>query len=587
MLLYLDKIWCGNSLLSCKAILPLSNNAKEITGLARLRLLSMGAVLGELTGLLLLLYGAMGAIASYFIIGISLKIISHLVAGIIHNRSGAFLSLWWLRHLSILRTYQRELSGLLNHCGLTDAEIKGLPALPTELYSVELNSYPYSFVLNFATPLVSVFILILYNELYSALLIGSLGMLALPLGNWFYQQFTFRQQREQRLAQTAHAYDSLAASYNRHINLTFQVNLLAQLPLALFTLCFALGISSALFANYLAFTMGLAGLTGLLAFQKLRVGSQHSIEKAKHLLNALCSSEFLLTEKCWQAHVSKDRDSLCTFPFDSGIRMQHFTPTAFGLDRAKLPPMTLSIPSGSVYLFQAPSGHGKSMLLLALLHVIDHEGSLFWISKGQATNVHDIDRAKWLCTLIFFREEDLSPTARLVDLLNEICQTKLAYLVAQMNNDFGKELAFLAWNGADNLVESEIIALQNGQRSPFPPSMLPSLIHMRYARDEVCVHLLKTGYGKNTSIVPERVFCTLSAGERRRMINLLTLETARKSADGCFIVFDEPLAHLDDPNISLQLSQIAELQKNTHSPILMITHHNIKEIGETLSNVIC
>lgn len=583
--LFLDKIWCNGSLLSSTDILPLCSSLKETRSLTKLRIFSAVAVSLELIGLSLLLYGAMWNVPLFFVLGVSLKIISHLGAGILHNHSGVFLNLWWTRQLFLINTYQKEFSGLLNHVGLTDAEIKTLPNLPTELYHTELNSYPYTFFLNFFTPLVCAGTLCLHGNIFSALLIGAVGMASLPLGRWFYEQFSFRQQREQRLAQTADAYDYLEAIYKQHMSLTLKVNILTQLPLALFTASFALGISSSFFANYLAFTMGLAGLTGLLAFQKLRVGSQQTIDKAKHLLSILSGPEFLLTPYRWKEHVSK-KSILKVFPsFKNGIVIREFTPTAFEIDKLGFKPLSIAIPFNESYILQAPSGYGKSMLLLAILHMLNHEGDIFLMENGMVTNVHELDKEDWQKSVIFFREEDLKTTSRLVDLFNEVLITDLKSLFDQMFDNFGAQLTTLAWKGSDNLIENEIVALQNQNKSPFPSKMISSLMQMRQQRRDRLSKLLKKGFSDSDRIHPERIFCTLSTGEQRRLINLLTIEQARTYKNTRFVILDEPFAHLDEENIHYQLQLIAELQLQKALPLLIISHHHIEEICNTLVSV--
>ena len=104
---------------------------------------------------------------------------------------------------------------------------------------------------------------------------------------------------------------------------------------------------------------------------------------------------------------------------------------------------------------QAPSGYGKSLLLLALMHMIDHRGELFVVDNGIAINVHDIDRDEWQNSVVFFREADLSASARLVDLFGEVLKNHLSDLYNQFINNYPVELTELAWNGSDNLVEKK------------------------------------------------------------------------------------------------------------------------------------
>lgn len=585
ILLYFDKIWSGNSLLPSISLLPLCRQSKDLKMLSGLRLASSLFCFGELFGLFLILMGAIWSIPYYFIAGIVIKIFSNLTAGFTHNKAGAFLNLWWINHLYLFSSYQRELSSLLNQKGLTDAEIKGLPSLPSELYQAELSSYPYLFILNFITPMVCALVLLLHQDVYSSLTIACIGILSLPLGRYFYHKFQFRQQREQRLAQSLNQLDYLKASYQKHLNLTLQVNTISQLPLVLFTFVFALGIPSTVFASYLAFTMGLSGLTGLLAFQKSRVSSCHAVEKAKKLISALDSADFLITHNRWSEHITKNGTPLIEAQFQSGVILKEFAPTCFGT-KTMMRPLTCNIKGGELCLLQAPSGYGKSLLLLALLHMIDHTGDAAFVDQGCAIDLHAIPRDELQQNIVTIRESDLQSTARLVDLFNDVLKKRLSVLSSQMERNFGKQLSDLAFKGNDNLIETEIMAIKNHQKSPFPSPMLSYLSQMLFERERLLLDILREGFGENLPLsYVKRVFCTLSAGEQRRLLNILTIETAKSSKKTRLVIFDEPLAHLDEENVKKQIDRLSRFQKDTAFAVLVITHHHIQEIKQVIKDI--
>ncbi|PJD98124.1 MAG: hypothetical protein CK425_00065 [Parachlamydia sp.] len=210
---------------------------------------------------------------------------------------------------------------------------------------------------------------------------------------------------------------------------------------------------------------------------------------------------------------------------------------------------------------------------------------IFLIEDGIATNVHELNKEEWQKSVTFFREGDLQATARLIDLFNDVLKNYLQPLFNQMLNNFGAQLTNLAWKGSDNLIEKEIASLQNQKKSPFPYKMASLLIQMRQRRKEVLSTILKKGFEDDGRIHPERVFCTLSAGEQRRLVNLLTIEQACSNKKTRLVIFDEPLAHLDERNVLCQLKLLAELQLQRELPILIISHHHIEEICNILENV--
>lgn len=581
-LLLFDRMWCGHALLPAEELLSLSDDSSAVNKFAFMRVYSALSVFLELIGLFLILYGAMWGLPSYFLVGVCLKIGSNLAAGTLLNQSGAWLNLWWTKRLDVLRKYQRELSAPLSLSGLTDTEIQGIPLLPNELYNCELNSYPHSLYLHFFTPIVCAIALVFHGDYLSSLIIGLLGISAMPLGYIFFKEFKFRQLREQRLAQTANAYNYLEKSVKQHVNLTFKVNAISQLPLALFTILFVLGASSTVFANYLAFTLGLAGLSGLLAFQKLRVSSQQSVDKAKKLLNALHGGGFLFTKTNWAEHTKHSAIQISRQSIVNGLVLENFIPTLHLSENKDFQPLTLHISSGEAYLLQARSGYGKSLFLLALLHIIEHKGDLFLVNNNRTINIHEIGQKEWQNSVIYFREADLAPSLRLINLFGDVIKVHLEQLLKKSQNDFGHELATLAWEGSDNLIEEEIQALKNGNRSVFPSEMLSFLVQMRSERNEILKRILDQGFKNEFSIQPERVFCTLSSGEQRRLVNLLTIETAKTNPNAKLILFDEPLAHLDAQNIQNQIEILSKMQSEIDLPILIISHHHLSELQNKL-----
>jgi ABC-type cobalamin/Fe3+-siderophores transport system ATPase subunit len=580
--LQFDRLWCGRSLLAAKRLLPLEDDPKSAIKLAKLRLLSALALILELFGLFLLLSGALQGNKLLFAIGVATKIASHLYAGYLHNHSGTTITLSINNVINFLNCYQREFGGLLNKKGLTDAEIKGISLLPHELYAAELNSYPYAYYLHLWTPLICAMALTLQGNSIMALCIGFLGLAAIPLGRWFYKQFAFRQQRELRLAETAGAMGYIETSYQKHLRLTLFVNAFAQLPLALFTAMLLLNINVSVWAGYLAITMGLSGLSGLLAFQKLRVSSQHAVEKASHLLDALCSEEFLISHSRWQGHVRKSSSLPDVIEMDHGIILHNFAPTAFGSSKASK--LTMVLPSGDICLLQAPSGYGKSTLVLALLHLVEHTGDFYIVRNAEAINIHSLSQQAIGEKIVFIRWEDLPPSARLIDLFREPLQHRLQKTYDAAAKLFGVELVNLAFKGSDNLIQEEIAVLKKAKKSPFPAAMLPDLLEMRNQKERIVSDILQEGLNSE-KITPERVFCTLSDGEQRRVVNLLTIETALARVDAPLVIFDEPLTHLDAGNVAWQLEQIHRLQRAQNHSILIISHHHVEEIRGALHKV--
>lgn len=574
--MFWEKWWCGESLLTSIDCLPFCKSPKEIAPLRRWHFLSMLSGFMQIAALFILLMGAFLENMPLFVIGAFLKMTSFLFGGWIHNASAAFLSLWSTQFLNETAHYKKELSGILHEKGLTEAEIAALPNLPHELYQTELHNVQSVLLLNILTPLVSMGVLLLFGEWVVSLSIFLLGCAVFPLGRFFYRRFYFGQNRLLRLAQTARAYTTMKHSYAEHILLTTQVNAIGQLPFFLFTLFMLMGVSHTPFAHYLAFTFGLTSLSGLLAFQKTRLHSEQTIKRARHLLNTLSKSPFLFTSEALKEHASacaiKDKP-----PSTAGIFINQLRPK--GIPHVvENPPITCFIPEGGVCLIKAPSGYGKSIFLLSLLHLIDHTGDV-WFCGKQLINFHTLPTETWNKQFAFFREEDLPTSTRIIDLFAQATCKQFEPLYQELRT-FSEDLARLVFFGSDVLLEQE---LTQEDQALFPSNLIKKIEEFRQLRVKWLSSLLQQAHFP-LNVHPLRVFGTLSRGESRRMVNFLTLHLATTSKVR-LIILDEPLSHLDQEATLQQITLLKQTQQQHQIPMLIITHHHTELLTQSLEHV--
>lgn len=464
--------------------------------------------------------------------------------------------------------------------------------LPTEIYHSELNSYKQSSLLNVFNPLACGSALFLNGEIVISAVVIILGLLSFPIGEYFFRKHTFRHDAELRLGRSAGLISYLKRVYDEHIALTLQVNALSQAPLLLFGIRFLWSSSGQLLATFFGFVQGLAGLTGTLAFQRSRASALRSTETAHHLIDILNSESFLITPHRWREHrlqtelsPSKEMKQ----ELEDGVAFVNFScRISLRNEEVKLlPSITCGIPRQGACIMQAPSGRGKSTFLAAVLHLIEHTGGLYFISGGKWNDVHQIDRDAFEAGLLFFKEENIEKSARLVDLFKEVISIKLGALQAEMKTRFGQTLTDLAWRASDNLVEHEIHNINNGNQSVFPANMVSELIEMRFQRSTLVDDFCKQSGGNlaTVQVFPERVFSSLSSGEKRRLICALSLEMAKVLDQIKLLILDEPLAHLDAQSIESQIQTIRRIQELPHAPaLLIISHLHVDALSKQLSN---
>lgn len=515
-------------------------------------------------------------------LGIIFKISGGIGASIFQNKAGIQ---WHLILDDLLESFSMHgphLRALLVQKGCSEIEIHSMKTLPNEIYQSELNSYRRAVFLNLGIPLTTSWALLVTGHIGVGLLVLAFGLIPLPLGEYLYNHYTQTQESKMRHARAARLALFVKATFNQHLRLTTFINLISQLPLLLFALFLVLGNKN-LFITYYGLTQGLVGMVGLLAFQKSRTNSFRVVQTASHLLAALNDDAFLLTSTQWKNHVQQTCSSGLPSPAHAGIAIHSFQTQAFTKSELEL---NLTIPYGHTCLLKAPSGHGKTTLIMALLHLIDHAGDLFYVENQQWMNIHHLSKSEMKNKFLWLNSDHIEPNDRLVDLFKELFKTSLSDLYQDFTKQWGSLLADLAWNSSDALLEFEIQKMEKGRFDIFHSSMLASLKNLRTERAQLFYTLTQEAGGNLSSdhIYPQRVYGTLSSGEKQRLNTLLLREkTLHHGAK--FTIFDEPLEHLDEDNMRHQMQMLQKIQNSPHPPaILIITHKHVEKF-KTFLNV--
>lgn len=589
----IDSFFCSQTQLPSTL---LSNISHKTTAnyVARLRSYTLLGILLEIIGYFLITFSFFHSQSLWTLSGgISLKIIGAMVSSKCQNLSGVTWSLELQNYLKNLKTHGQEIQSILTNAGCSENEISSLSGLPSEVYQTEINSYQRSCLLNIGIPIACGLALLLNGEILTSVIIILLGLLSFPIGEHFFREHTFRNESQLRIGRSAQMSSYIREVYNDHIGLTTRINFLSQIPLIIFCFRFLWGGGSQLLAVFFGLTQGLIGLSGTLAFQRLRVSALRTTDVAKHLISILTSNSFIISPSRWLEHSLSSQTSPPSNlkgQFLNGVVLLNFAAQIElqGRKLNSLPPINLEIPDGGIAILQAPSGFGKSTFLLALLHLIEHSGEIYFVSEGNWINIHSMTQKNVESSFFFLREDCLEKNARLLDLFKDPLQVHLKELKSEMDKNFGKTLTELAWNASDNLIEQELKNIEGGKQSLFSRDMLTSLKMMRTKRIQILSNILLESEGNlvTSRIHPERVFSSLSSGEKRRILCLIAYETAKTNCFTRLIILDEPLTHLDTENMEYQIKNIQKIQRLPHPPaILLISHHFISKIKDALNNV--
>ncbi|MBA3957782.1 MAG: hypothetical protein H0X51_05235 [Parachlamydiaceae bacterium] len=585
-----DRLWCGQTQVPASLLLNLTGDVSKAKKLSYYRIKSALALFTELLGCFFITWGfSTSELMGVLWLGLMLKISGSLASAYWQNKSGIIWNVALQTHLKDLTTYAQEVNAYLADQGCSESEIQALHFLSSDVYQAELNSYQRARLQNIGTPVACGLALLLIGQPISAVIVLLLGLCSFPIGEYFFKEHVFRNESQLRLGNSAKQTEYLQHIHNQHLAFSLRINALSQLPLVLFGVRFLFSGPAQLLSTFFGYTQGLVGLTGTFAFQKARMVSQKTTKTARHLIDVLSSSAFLLTPSRWHEHCSKPEKNLVpSNMLVNGVELCNFTvPIKNGDEHC---PILLNgfISSGGMGVLQAPSGKGKSTFLMGLTHLINHDGDVFFIKNAKRENIHFFSKEELSKKIFFFRSDLIDRSTRITDMFKEVLIIELISDYQEMNRKFGTELTELAWNAADNLIESEIVNLQKGRKSAFPYQMVSDLQQMRQNRQKIVASYLAKGQGNLASpnIYPERLYITLSAGEKQRINCLLALVKARIKKECELVILDEPLTHLDKQNVQFQMNVLKQIQGLQNPPaLLIISHHFVDELSEQFHHI--
>lgn len=219
------------------------------------------------------------------------------------------------------------------------------------------------------------------------------------------------------------------------------------------------------------------------------------------------------------------------------------------------------------------------------MHLYEHEGTLHIVKDGKVIDAHSLSGPSALNEHILLVTEDgINGTERVADLFRKSFCDSHNTLFLEHAKRHNKTLIEIAWQMADNLLEAEITKIEHGEKGVFPHKMLAALKKVQDTRTDWINEILFNSGGNmaNKGIHAQRVFATLSAGEKRRLL-VAVAETAVDVGDKVALILDEPLAHLDSHNRQLQLGRLRALQeKDKPVALIIVSHENIDELQNGL-----
>lgn len=570
-MLKIDEWWCSQALLPAKWLQPFVDDSEALNAIILSRLTVFLCTFAEILGMFFIVIGLLPTSSIWLLfLGGFLKIAGLIAARTAQNHSGSLWQRLLSESLGLLRTRGTEVRSVLAHRGLTANEISALQSLPNELYQSEVSSYPRQRMLMIGVPLACSSGLLIANEQLTALLVFAIGCAAHPVTEFFYNRKIRVVDEKLRVGRACGQIRFLNKALWLYEKTMLRINVIGQLPLVLFIIRYGLGVGIGKLASFYGITQGLQGLSEALAVQRSRVSSSRAAYIGKQLLEALASPSLLIARGRWRAHI-QDAPPLLETPCRNGVVLVDFA-VASAYPR-RLPPISACLPAGQSTLLKAPSGHGKSLLMLAISTVVDHTGQLYFVRDGKATNTHLLPQIEVSRAIFARRDSDLDRATRIVDIFKPALRYEMQRLYDDMRIQWGEELNEVVWGCGDAR-----LARQTGHPSALPRNMFTAVEELRRMRAEIVDCWLSDACLPLSAL---RSFGSLSSGERRRVLTLAALKWSTVKNGSRLVILDEPFANLDMGTLDKQIELVGKIEASGAS-LLVISHRILANFSPTI-----
>ncbi len=575
---FIDDLVCSEYQLPAIACIEVGGDFDLARKIANRRLLLAAATFSRIGGIATATWGVSDASPTKAVgaAGFAVKIGSELIKYHTQNEVGSEWRLLLTDKLQLIRPYQNVFNAQLKQAGFADDEIRSIQSLPNGVYLAELAEPNLSRMSNGILPVACAAAMAGYENYGLAALTAALGFASFPFGEMTYKESNKNRAAQNRAGQSAGVVGYLRRVAGEHIRMTDRNNTISRAD-EIITIGLLLGNSAGnLFANLNGLRYGLTGLNGALTQQRAREDSRRSIEFTQKLIGLISSDKFILTEKRWKEHIDKAGSvDLEEAPIESGLIVRDFKTVLPDGKHTELPPVNVVVSSGEVVVLKAQSGLGKSSLLAGLMHFSEHEGDLYIVENGQGKNIHTLDNPSRISERITYIAPDvINSSDQLVDVFKR--EFELQEVAFESDDDYERMQWEVGINMSDSLLMAEFEKHTKGEKVIFNPRVLELLRSYRKSRLEWVNTLLSASGGNlsKESVNGERVFSTLSAGEKQRASVLLALARAKSNIGTKAIILDEPLAQLDEGiNLPCQLRMISEILELPEPPALVIISH--------------
>lgn len=600
----LDALWCSDTQLPATDYIKMGGDFQIAKKIATRRILNGITTFGEPLGLAIFSFGVSEASPTKIIgaLGLLNKIGSSSLSMHIKNQSGQEWRGFLEKNIDQIMPYKNILYSYLSSSGFASEEITKFESMPTATYLAEIRSATETRISKLISPIFSALALIAFGNPILAGTILIAGLSTLPISEKIYRESDKKRSSESRAGKSAKNDKFLNILNLEHLHMTDKTNLLSQADEIAISLILLATNGGNLLANVSGARLGLKGYYRMLTLTREREESRRDTEMMSKIIEHFGSSNYILTPKRWREHVNKKTTLTLENHIPKGVVIKDFSTNLPGNSKTEIQPVNLEIQSGEITILKAKSGLGKSVFLAGLMHIFEHEGNIWFFENGKPKNIHDFaTRDKAVSKILHLSTDTINPNDSIVDLFaKDFNSTHPELLIYKKEGDQRKPKKIarkpkhsdeILWNVGINMSNSLLLAeikkFEKGEEIIFPKKMIPQLIDFREKRINWTNTLLHKSGGNlsKENISGDRVFSSLSSGEKQRIVVLSAKIKTENNPEISFLILDEPLAQLDrEENLPLQLQTIKAIQESKNAPaIAIISHQYLDEMQKELN----
>lgn len=578
----LDRGICGEFQIPAFKLEELSSDSRASTKLARRRVAEAVGTFLEVAGRGIATFGISGTEPHILFFGGTLLVVAggslrfHTRA-----RSGAQWSQTLQETLIGLGPHKTAAMGTLVDKGISEEELRSIGGLPQSISLAEGAHPVLSRARYVLTPMGSGIGMILAgNDIVGPLLAGT-GLAAIPFGERSYKKSS-RRRAKLRLATSARHGRYVKRLLKDGSRQSDRLNISSYIPEGGLLFAYLANLGGNALQNVYGITQGARDFGNAMNIQNQREAARRDTEIATILINTISNKPFIATPQRWREHIAEAGVAVFSeIPFKNGIVIRDFRAQTPAGEYVKLAPITMEVPANGAAVLRAESGDGKTITLMGIMHLLEHKGSVCLVKDGEVIDVHSLSGPKDINeNIVYIAKDDINEHDRVVDLFKTYFQeSHMALFNEQMSRHQDKDMMEAAWTTADNLLEQEITKL----KSESSGSMLHDFKKLREKRNMWVKHKLHEQGGNIADITPDRVFGTLSEGEKRRVIVAMA-DVATQVRKRVAVILDEPLANLDEKNKARQIEMLRRIQERQSVALIVISHDNIPALQEGLNN---